>query len=93
MIRLRVKCWTNLATKRLSMIIRHLPSSNQSSVAKCNLFIKSDKYYRCKKREVLKKKSETRKLMLYYKGMEKLDKEIDIVEMVKKFRKMDIIIK
>jgi hypothetical protein len=31
--------------------------------------------------------------VLYNKGIERLDKEIDIVEMVKKFRKLDIIIK
>jgi len=31
--------------------------------------------------------------VLYNKGMEKLDKEIDIVEMVKNFRKLDTIIK
>lgn len=45
------------------------------------------------KRSVLKQGIETRKLVLYNKGMEKLDKEIDIVEIVKKFRKLDIIIK
>lgn len=46
-----------------------------------------------KKRNGLLKQNETRKLVLYNKGMERLDKEIDIVEMVKKFRKLDIIIK
>lgn len=31
--------------------------------------------------------------MLYNKGMERLDREIDIIEMVKKFRKLDVIVK
>lgn len=46
-----------------------------------------------KKRAKLLRNNETRKLVLYNKGIEKLDKEIDIVEMVKKFRKLDILIK
>jgi hypothetical protein len=46
-----------------------------------------------KKRAKLLRNNETRKLVLYNKGVEKLDKEIDIVEMVKKFRKLDIIVK
>jgi hypothetical protein len=46
-----------------------------------------------RKRSHLLKHDETRKLVLYNKGIERLDKEIDIVEMVKKFRKLDVIIK
>jgi len=46
-----------------------------------------------KSRQKLLKNNETRKLVLFNKGMERLDKEIDIVEMVKKFRKLDVIVR
>ncbi|CAI2379667.1 unnamed protein product [Moneuplotes crassus] len=61
---------------------------------KCKSIFKSLVFCQiCRTRNYLKKNRETRKLMLYYKGMEKLDQEIDIVEIVRKFRKLDVLVK